>query len=191
MKHFLLTLALLLSSRVVSAQVPITLERPQADPPVPRLRIGGELGGGVAYGANDGGALASFLQIGAQITRPFGVFYQGGLFGFGLGGNADIDPFLTSSHSLMLDITFGNVAQVGVGGGVDVGRLAFCNEDTGACAQRDRDVYGSLSIRAAFLVAFVRDRARWGVPIALHAHTILNDVQAQNALVLTVGFSRY
>ncbi len=177
--------------RLAHAQVPITLDRPSEDPPVPRLRIGAEFGGGISYGAFNGGALGVFGQIGAQITREVGVFYQPALLVYGLGGSGDVGTVLSSSHSAMVDLTVRNVAQVGIGGGLDVGRFAWCDEDTAVCSETSSEVHPSLTLRAAFLVGFVRERTRWGIPIGLQVHTMLWDHRALNHLMLTVGLSRY
>lgn len=186
-----LAAALTLTAFSASAQSPIMLERPAEEPPVPRLRIGGEIGGGLGYGATDGGTLGGFGHLGAQITRELGLFYQGALVGYGFGDGESFRTFLVSQNSAMVDLTVNNVAQIGIGGGLDVGQFAFCNEDTGICTETGREVHPSMSLRVAFLVAFARNRARWGIPIALHAHTMLWDHRAQNHLMLTVGFSRY
>lgn len=191
MRTLLLALLLALGSPLVAAQGPITLETPETEPPVPRIRVGGEIGGGIAYGNVSGGALAGYFQFGGQVSRQLGIFYQGALFGIGFGSESGVDGIVTSSHSAMIDLTFGNVAQVGIGGGVDVGRLVDCVDLTGVCTRYGTAAHASLSLRAAFLVAFARENSRWGMPIALHAHTILWEHQAQNALVVTIGFSRY
>jgi hypothetical protein len=180
------------SASHAGAQPPITLEAPAMDEaPVPRLRIGAELGGGIAYGATEGGVLGIFGQLGAQITQQLGVFYQPALLGYGFGDDENVSTFLVSSHSAMVDLTFNNVAQVGIGGGLDFGSFSYCSDRTGACFAAGNSVNPSMSIRAAFLVGFVRNRARWGIPIALQVHTMLWDHRSQNHLMITVGFSRY
>lgn len=196
MRHATVVLALALVSVLAQASAPalaqpITLERPTEDPPVPRLRVGAEIGGGIAYGATNGGALGIFGQLGAQITRELGLFYQPSLLGYGFGNGNQVNTFAVSTHSAMVDLTFANVAQVGIGGGLDIGSFWYCDRDSGLCAGGSRAVHPSMSIRAAFLVGFVRNRARWGIPIALHVHTMLWEHRAQRHLMITVGFSRY
>lgn len=188
-----LTLAMgLFAASPASAQSAIMLERPSDDPPVPRLRIGGEFGGGIGYGATDGGTLGGFGHLGAQITRELGVFLQGALVGYGFGGpDMDYDKFLAWQNSAMVDLTVRNVAQLGFGGGFDLGKFVYCEDRSGACTQYGRSVNPSLSLRVAFLVAFPRHNARWGIPIALHAHIMLWEHRPQSHLMLTVGFSRY
>lgn len=183
--------AVLLVATSAGAQAPIMVERPTSEPPVPRLRIGGELGGGIGYGATDGGTLGVFGHVGAQITRELGLFYQGALVGYGFGNDEQVDTFLAYQSSAMVDLTVANVAQIGVGGGLDVGTFAWCDEDTNECFETGREVHPSMSLRVAFLVGFVRNRARWGIPIALHAHIMIWDHRPQNHLMLTVGFTRY
>lgn len=173
------------------ADAPVTLDRPSTEPPVPRLRIGLDLGGGVAYGATTGGVLGAYGHVGAQITRELGVFYMPSLLGYGLGNGQGVSPFLVSSHSAMVDLTLRSVAQVGVGGGLDFGTFAWCDEATTLCYATGREVHPSMTLRAAFLVAFARQRARWAIPIGLQAHIMMWDHRPQNHLVVTVGFSRY
>jgi len=188
----LFVVAIVLTASPVRAEVPIMVERPATEPPVPRLRIGGELGGGIGYGATDGGTLGLFGHIGAQITRELGLFYQGAVVGHGFGDGEEFHTFAASQNTAMVDLTVRNVAQIGIGGGLDFGKFASCDEDTGICTMADDlQLHPSMSLRVAFLVGFVRNRARWGIPIALHAHTMLWEHRAQNHLMLTIGFTRY
>lgn len=187
----LLSLLCLGLSAHASAQG-LTLDRPAAPPPpLPRFRIGAELGGGIAYGATRGGVVGLLGQLGAQITPQLGLFYQGSLLGYGVGDGSSVSTFAASTHSAMVDLTLNDIAQVGVGGGVDIGAFVYCNDRTGICTHTDVGAHPSMSLRAAFLVGYVRNRARWGIPIALEVHTMLWDHRAQNSLMLTLGFCRY
>lgn len=161
---------------------------------LPHLRVGLELGGGVGYGASTAAVLGLYGQLGYQLNRTVAFFYQPGLLAYGFRSRDDVDAFGIFSNALMVDLTAGDVAQVGVGGGFDVSDFARCRE--GACTYDGRGVYPSLELRVAFLLRVRRARARWYVPFSLHAHIAFgggDSVSRQNRqtmLLLTLGLER-
>lgn len=162
---------------------------------LPHLRFGFELGGGVGYGASTSAVLGMFGHVGFQLNRRLAFFYQPGLVSFGFTESDEVDAFGIFTNSIVVDLTAGDVAQLGVGGGFDYGDFAHCPDEE-ACTYDGRGISPSLELRVGFLLRARRARARWYIPFSLHAHIAFagdNSSDRQNRqtmLLLTLGVER-
>lgn len=170
-------------------------ENVTGDRHLPHLRFGFELGGGVGYGASTGATLGLYGHIGYQANKRFAIFYQGGFVGYGITREDEVNAFRISTHTAMFDLTAGDVAQLGFGGGFDIGDFAHCPEES-PCTYDGRGVSPSLDLRVGFLLRARNAKARWYVPFSLHAHIAfsgdetLNRQNRQTMLLLTLGIER-
>jgi hypothetical protein len=158
--------------------------------PATRLRIGVEGGAGGEWGTPRGASLGLYGQLGLQLGNTFAIFYQPSLSVHALSSDEDNpDVFAAWGNLAMADLTFGFL-QLGVGGGIDVGRFASCDDN--GCDDRTREVYPALGGRVAGVISIPTLRGRLGIPIALNIHsTFLNDDDRVTSLVLTVGVQRF
>ncbi len=193
-RHALFLAALpLLFAETAAAQGPV--EDAGGDRFLPHLRFGAELGGGVGYGASTAGVLGMYGHVGYQFNRRFAAFYQAGLSAYGFLPNDDVDAFRVFSNAAMVDLTAGDVAQIGVGGGFDVGNFAHCPDDL-PCTYDGVGISPSLELRVGFLLRARRAKARWYVPFSLHAHIAFAGNESsdrqnrQTMLLLTLGLER-
>lgn len=190
--------AVLLHAGAASAQSgddPRSVAEGTGERTLPHLRFGLELGGGVGYGASTAAVLGTFGHVGYQLNRTVAFFYQAGLASYGFTEGDEVRAFGVFSNAAMVDLTLGDVAQLGAGGGFDYGDFAHCPEDE-PCTYDGAGISPKLALRVGFLLRVRRARARWYVPFMLHAHIAFagdNSSDRQNRqtmLLLSLGLER-
>jgi hypothetical protein len=181
----------LVSTLVVSSVLLASSADAQEARDTSRIRIGVEGGAGGEWGTPRGASVGLYGQLGLQLNNTFALFYQPSLIIHALSDDSDeSDVFVAFGNLGMLDLTFGAL-QLGVGGGIDVGRFTECDEN-GCDDGGSREVHPAIGGRVAAVIGVGTGRARLGIPIGLQIHsTFLNEDTRVTSLVLTVGIQRF
>jgi hypothetical protein len=158
-----------------------------------RARLGIEAGVGAALGDTHGGAFGLTGQLGVQASDLFAIYWQPGLYVDGwAASDDDLDVYVFGTQLAMLDFTLQRWFQVGLGGGIDIGKFGLCTEGNDPeCAFGDRQVRPAANGRLAFIIPLPGIRARWGIPIAFNAHATFFDGQQIYTLTGGTGLIRF
>jgi hypothetical protein len=191
--HYILPFACLLTL-LASASTADAQRALHANAPT-RARIGLEAGLGAALGDTKGGAFLLGGQLGVQANDLFAIYWKPNLVVDGWATDIDdqLDVFVFGSQLAMLDFTLGRVFQIGVGGGVDIGKFGVCS-DTGRdaeCDMRTKEVRPAAEGRVALIIPLPGIRARWGIPITFTAHTTFFSGRQIHTLVAGPGLLRF
>lgn len=159
--------------------------------PGPRLRIGIEGGVGGEWGTPRGASAGLFGQLGVQLNNTLAIFYQPSVIFHAMSRDEDPELFAAFGNLGMLDLTLGFL-QLGVGGGMDVGRFVDCDRDGNDCVEGPRLANPAVGGRIAGVISFPGIRGRIGIPIGFHIHSTFFDDDARvTSLILTVGVQRF
>lgn len=142
-----------------------------AEEDVMRVRLGGDLGIGVALADNGTyGLLTATGRIGLQLDDLIGVYYQIGLWAVGLDTGFAYEVFGIWTNTANIDFTFADVVRVGVGAGVDVFGWTY-------------EIFPAVEGHAELLLGSVGPGPRAGFVLGVRVHTAV-DLRFSNVGVL-------
>lgn len=155
-----------------------------------RLRLGLELAGGTAYNSSNGATLALIGQIGWQMAENFSLYYQPSALALEIFSFDEAPAHYVMGNVAMMQATFVDWVELGIGGGFDYGKFYYCHD--GTCVS-NQGVHPVMALRAAFVVRFGNegDKPRWGIPLGLQARASFWNGERQGILLLSVGVQRY
>lgn len=155
-----------------------------------RLRLGLELAGGTAYNSSNGATLALIGQIGWQMAENFALYYQPSALALEIFSFDEAPAHYVMGNVAMMQATFVDWVELGIGGGFDYGKFYYCHD--GTCVS-NQGVHPVMALRAAFVVRFGNegDKPRWGIPLGLQARASFWNGERQGILLLSVGVQRY
>lgn len=155
-----------------------------------RLRLGLELAGGTAYNSSNGATLALIGQIGWQMAENFSLYYQPSALALEIFSFDEAPAHYVMGNVAMMQATFVDWVELGIGGGFDYGKFYYCHD--GTCVS-NQGVHPVMALRAAFVVRFGNegDEPRWGIPLGLQARASFWNGERQGILLLSVGVQRY
>ena len=155
-----------------------------------RLRLGLELAGGTAYNSSNGATLALIGQIGWQMAENFSLYYQPSALALEIFSFDEAPAHYVMGNVAMMQATFVDWVELGIGGGFDYGKFYYCHDRT--CVS-NQGVHPVMALRAAFVVRFGNegDEPRWGIPLGLQARASFWNGERQGILLLSVGVQRY
>ncbi len=158
-----------------------------------RARLDIEASVGAALGDTHGGAFGLTGQLGVQANDLFAIYWQPGLYIDGWAANDEsLDVYAFGTQLLMIDFTLQRWFQIGVGGGIDIGKFGLCTEGNDPeCEFGDRDLRPAANGRLAFIIPLPGIRARWGIPITFNAHTTFFEGQQIHTLTVGTGLLRF
>lgn len=147
-------------------------------------------------GDSRGGSFNLNLQLGYQASKLFAFYWQPGLaIDAWTRGDTEASVFVNTPQLLMFDFTLGRVIQLGLGGGVDIGRFGYCTatdtRNPECDVSDDLEFHPSAEGRFSFIIPLPGLRARWGIPLSVRYHATFLDDRQIHGVQFSLGLLRY
>jgi len=189
MKKSIPTLAVLLLGLIGMSAAPTLVSADGA-----RLRLGVEAGAGFFPKEDFGVSVPVYPHVGVQFNDFAALYVIPGLTINGLTARAE-EPFRDTHMQFngigLFDVTIASGLQIGVGGGVDVGKFSGCFDGSDQGCRIEKDTRGAIHGRLALTPGFRLGRSRFGFPIAAHYHASFIDKSPVHQLLFTLGIQLF